>query len=74
MTVWKRGPMRRHGLFLLALGLCACADTGTGADMPFINLSITLDGQPMARSDLIVMYYPDIGDTEAASLTPLTPS
>ena len=42
--------------------------------MPFINLSITLDGQPMARSDLIVMYYPDIGDTESASLTPLTPS
>ena len=46
------------------LGLCACADTGTGADMPFINLSITLDGQPMGmvitRDD--AMWY-SISDT-----------
>ena len=69
MTVWKRGPMRRYGLLLLALGLCACAYANSKVGMPFINLSITIDGRPMARSDLIVMYYPDIGDTKAANLT-----
>lgn len=61
--------MRPYGLLLLALGLCACADTSTGAGMPFINLSINIDGQPVGDRVVSVMYYPDIGEREAASLT-----
>lgn len=60
--------MRLYSLLLCALALGACGTASDDAGMPVIDLSVSLEGAPWPSADLMVIYYPDIGDRDAASL------
>jgi hypothetical protein len=64
----SRGTMQRNGGYaawragLLCLALIACAGCGNG--LSSVSGKLTLDGQPLARSEQVqvtIMFYPESG-------------
>lgn len=61
--------MRNRALFVALAALCACSETVADVGMPFVDLSVTSEGQPIGNHDVMVMYYPDIGEKDADTLS-----
>lgn len=61
--------MRNRALLLSLAALCVCSETAADVGMPFVDLSVTLEGQPIGNHDVMVMHYPDIGEKDAATLS-----